>query len=105
MKMEKRASDIEVKDTEVNKAMEEIYEKWESTEDKLLKGRENTKKKPETDKATVEEGRLRVKEKLCETKKRKNAEEDCSVKLKKTRRSGGEPLELLREKCNSKIML
>ena len=35
--MEKRASDIEVKDTEVNKAMEEIYEKWESTEDKLLK--------------------------------------------------------------------
>ena len=38
MKTEQRASGIEVEDTEVDKAMEEIYEKWEASEGEQLKG-------------------------------------------------------------------
>ena len=98
MKTEQRASGIEVEDTEVDKAMEETYEKWEASEGEQLKGKENTKKKAEVDKASAEEVRLRVTEKLSETKKRKNAEEGCAVKPKKTRRNGGETVEFLREK-------
>ena len=63
MKTEQRASGIEVEDTDVDKAMEEIYEKWESSEEEQLKGKENTKKKAETDKASAEKVTLRVTEK------------------------------------------
>lgn len=77
-------SGIEAEDTEVDKAIEEIYEKWESSEEEQLKGKENTKKKAEIDKASAKEVRLRATEKLSETKKRKNAEEYCAVKRKKT---------------------
>ncbi|KAK2553519.1 hypothetical protein P5673_025004 [Acropora cervicornis] len=83
MKTEQWASGIEVKEIE-------------SSEEKQLKGKENTKKKAESDKASAEEVRLRPTEKLSEMKKRKNDEEDCSVKPKKTQRSGGETVEFLR---------
>ena len=63
MKTEQRASGIEVEDTDVDKAMEEIYEKWEFSEEEQLKGKENTKKKAETDKASAEKVTLRVTEK------------------------------------------
>lgn len=83
MKTEQWASGIEVKETEVDKAMEVFR-------------RGTAKRKAESDKASAEEVRLRVTEKLSEIKKRKNDEEDCSVKPKKTRRSGGETVEFLR---------
>lgn len=73
-----------------------LIRQWKSSEEEQLKGKENTKKKAESDKASAEEVRLRVTEKLSEIKKRKNDEEDCSVKPKKTRRSGGETVEFLR---------
>ena len=47
MKTEQRASGIEVEDTEVDKGMEEIYKKWEASEEEQLKGKENKKKKAE----------------------------------------------------------
>ena len=46
MKTEQRASGTaRVEDTEVDKAMEEIYEKWEASEGEKLKGKENTTEK------------------------------------------------------------
>lgn len=74
-----------------------LIRQWKSSEEEQLKGKENTKKKAESDKAQeAEEVRLRVTEKLSEIKKRKNNEEDYSLKPKKTRRSKGETVEFLR---------
>ena len=86
MKTEQRASGIEVEETEVDKAMEEIDENWEASEEEQLKGKGNTKKKAEIDslRASADDLRLRATEKLRETKKRNNAEKDCAVKPKKT---------------------
>lgn len=98
MRTEQRASGIEVEDTEVDKAMEEIYEKWEASEEEQLKETGSKKRKAEVDKASAEEVRLRATEKLSETKKRHNAEDGCAVKPKKARRSGGETVDFLREK-------
>lgn len=65
--MEQRAPGIEVEDTEVGKAMEEIYEKWESSEEEQLKGKEKTKKKAEIDKRS----RAQSDEKIKQNKKGK----------------------------------
>ena len=61
---EKRASGIKVvKNNEVDKAMEWIYEKWEAAEEEQVTGSENKKRKVEMDKASAEEIRLRAAEK------------------------------------------
>ena len=61
---EKRASGIKVaKNNEVDKAMEGIYEKWETAEEEQVTGSENKKRKVEMDKASAEEIRLRAAEK------------------------------------------
>ena len=49
-----------VKDNEVDKAMEEIYEKWEAAEEEQVTGSENKKTKVEVDKASEEEVRLKA---------------------------------------------
>ena len=57
---EELASGIKVvKDNEIDKAMEEIYEKWEAAEEERVTGSENKKRKIEMDKAGAEEVRLK----------------------------------------------
>ena len=95
---EERASGIKVvKDNEVDKAMEEIYEKSEAAEEEQVTGSENKKRKVEMDKPSAEEVRLRAAEKLSKTNQRTNIEEGL-VKPKKARQSGGETVQFLREK-------
>ena len=74
-----------MKDNEVDKAMEEIYEKYEAAEEEQVTGSENKKRKVEMDKASAEEIRLREAEKLSKTNKRDNSEQGL-VKPKKARR-------------------
>ena len=96
---ENRASGIEVEDTEVDEAMEDICEKMELAEEEQLKGADNKRRKIEADKVSAEEVRLRATEKLGETKTRNDSDEGCTaVKPKKSRRSGTETVEFLRLK-------
>ena len=66
---ERRGSGVEVEETELHQALEEINEKWEAAEEQdilLL----NNKKKTEEGRAMGEEVRMRACEKLSETMKR-----------------------------------
>ena len=97
---ERRDSGVEVEETELDQALEEIKEKWEAAEEQdilLL----NNKKKTEEDRAMGEEVRKRACEKLSETMKRKGEGESSSEpKKKKSRKGGNDTIEFLREKAN-----
>ncbi|PFX16924.1 hypothetical protein AWC38_SpisGene18775 [Stylophora pistillata] len=100
MQKERRDSGVEVEETELDRALEEINEKWEAAEEQdilLL----NNKKKTEEDRAMGEEVRKRACEKLSETMKRKGEGEGSSEPSKKRSRKGGnDTIEFLREKAN-----
>ncbi|XP_022778837.1 uncharacterized protein LOC111320437 [Stylophora pistillata] len=100
MQKERRDSGVEVEETELDRPLEDINEKWEAAEEQdilLL----NNKKKTEEDRAMGEEVRKRECEKLSETMKRKREGEDSSEPTKKTSRKGGnDTIEFLREKAN-----
>lgn len=68
MQKERRDSGVEVEETELDQALEEINEKWEAAEeqDTLLL---NNKKNTEEDRAMGEEVRQKACEKLSETMK------------------------------------
>ena len=97
---ERRDSGVEVEETELDQALEEINEKWEAAEEQdilLL----NNKKKTEEDRAMGEEVRMRACEKLSETVKRKGESEGSSEpKKKRSRKGGNDTIEFLREKAN-----
>ncbi|XP_022784109.1 uncharacterized protein LOC111324742 [Stylophora pistillata] len=100
MQKERRDSGVEVEETELDRTLEDINEKWEAAEEQdilLL----NNKKKTEEDRAMGEEVRKRECEKLRETIKRKREGEGSSEPTKKTSRKGGnDTIEFLREKAN-----
>ena len=100
MQKERRDSGVEVEETELDQALEEINEKWEAAEeqDTLLL---NNKKNTEEDRVMGEEVRQKACEKLSETMKWKEEGESLSEPKKKRLRKGGkDTIEFLREKAN-----
>ena len=99
MQKERRDSGVEVEETELDQALEEINEKWEAAEeqDTLLL---NNKKKTEEHRAIGEEVRRKACEKLGETTKRKEGEGLSEPKKKRSRKGGNDTIEFLREKAN-----
>ena len=100
MQKERRDSGVEVEQTELDQALEEINEKWEAADEQdilLL----NNRKKTEEDRAMGEEVRKKACEKLGETMKRKGEGEGSSEpKKKRSRKGGNDTIEFLREKAN-----
>lgn len=83
-KNEAKQSGVDVQDSELDVAMEEIWEKWQEAESQ--DGTCVSKKQIEADKASREEVRRKACEKLGETSKRKMEEEAAEVKPRKSRR-------------------
>lgn len=100
MRKERRDSGVEVEQTELDQALEEINEKWEAADEQdilLL----NNRKKTEEDRAMGEEIGKKACEKLGETMKRKGESEGSSEpKKKRSRKGGNDTIEFLREKAN-----
>ena len=99
MQKERRDSEVEVEQTELDQALEEINEKWEAVEEQdilLL----NNRKKTEEDRAMGEEVQKKACEKLGETMKRKGEGEGSSEPKKRSRKGGNDTIEFLREKAN-----
>ena len=100
---EERASGIEVPEpTELDLALEEILAK-EKEAKAGLDAREQTKHKDLRDKANAEEMRLQAMEKIGDTKKPRG--EGDGPKVKKTRRSGTDTLDFMREKLERDFQL
>ena len=100
MQKSRRDSGLEVEETELDQALEEINAKWEAVEeqDTLLL---NDKKKTEVDRTMGEEVRKKACEKLGGTMKRKEEGEGLSEpKKKRSRKGGNDTIEFLREKAN-----
>ena len=95
---ERRDSGVEVEETELDQALEEINEKWEAAEEQdilLL----NNKKKTEEDRAMGEEVRMRACEKLNEMMKRKGEGKGSSEPKKtRSRKGGNDTIEFLTKK-------
>ena len=103
---EKRASGIEVEQTELEVLLEELIEQEDLSEEE---GNE-TKRKTEQDKSKAQEIRKTTMENLGETKQRKlvNGEQDDATSLplkNKTRRSGSEVVGYLKEKSEQEAKL
>ena len=103
MQKERRDSGVEVEETELDQALEEINEKWEAAkeQDILLL---NNKNKTEEDRAIEEEDRKSACEKVSETLKRRR-EGECSSepKKKRSRKGGNDTIEFLRGKKQTLI--
>jgi len=96
---EAKLSGVNVEDTELDTAMEEVLEKWEAAEkDDLF-----SKKKDETDRIKGEDIRLMACERLSQTTKRhvqSDENDEITEKPKrKSRRYGGDTVAFLREKA------
>ena len=85
---------VDIEDSEMDILMEEISEKWEEAEAYDLGC--TSKEKADSDRAIGEEIRRKACEKLGETSKR-NAREKVKPVARKSRRSGSETLDFLRE--------
>ena len=94
---------VEVQDSELDVAMEEIWEKWQEAESQDATC--VSKKQIEVDKASGKEVRRKVCEKLGETSKRKMEEEAVVVKPRKSRRYGSDTIEYLREKAKQDLVV
>ncbi|PFX21487.1 hypothetical protein AWC38_SpisGene14024 [Stylophora pistillata] len=101
MQKERRDSGVEVEETELDRALEEINEKWEAAEEQDISWLNNKKKSTEEDRAMGEEVRKKACEKLSEAMKRKGEGEGSSQPTKKRSRKGGnEKIGFLKEKAN-----
>ena len=98
-KFKAKLSGVEIEDSEMDILMEEISEKWEEAEASDLGC--TSKEKADSDRAIGEEIRRKACEKLGETSKR-NAGEKAEPVAKKSRRSGSETLDFLREKIGAR---
>ena len=93
-KHQAKLSGVDIEDSEMDILMEEKLEKWEEVE---ASNRGCTsKEKADSDRAIGEEIRRKACEKLGKTSKR-NAGEKTEPLAKKSRRSGSETLDFLRE--------
>ena len=100
---EAKQSGVDVEDSKLDVAIEEIWEKWQDAESQDATF--VSKKQIEADKASGEEVRRKACEKLEETSKRKMEEEAAEVKPRKSRRYGSDTIEFLREKANQDLVV
>ena len=98
LRSEKRASGIDLEMTEINITLEEISEKEVAEEED-----ETRKKKAKAEKEIVEKMRLKAIEKLSESHKRKDSNEEA--RPKKSRKSIGDAVSYLQEKSKQEIAL
>ena len=82
--------------TELDVLLEKIGEKGHAAEEEMTVN--NNKKKMEIDRAKTEDIRNMAMKQVGETKKRKIDEGDDQKKRKRTRKSGGDTMDYLREK-------
>ena len=76
-------------DNEVDKAMEEIYKKWEAAEEEQVTGSENKKRKIEMDRVSAEEVRLKGTEKIEQNEQEKQyRRRPCQTQESTTNRRG-----------------
>ena len=101
-KNEAKQCGVDVEDSELDVAIEEIWEKWQDVESQDATF--VSKKQIEADKASGEEVRRKACEKLEETSKRK-MEEAAKVKPRKSRRYGSDTIEFLREKAKQDLVV
>lgn len=99
MQKERRDSGVEVEETELDRALEEINEKCEAAEEEDILLLSN-KKKTDEDRAMGEEVRKNACEKLSETMKRKEGEGSSEPKRKRSRKGGNDTIEFFGEKGN-----
>ena len=92
------ASGIDCEETELDRALEEIIEKEKASESSRNEGSSAQVKK---DKEAAEEQRLKAVERLGQTTKRQMEADGKGMTPKKSRRSGSETLEYLRDKFQS----
>ena len=101
LKNEAKQSGDDVQNSELDVAIEEIWEKWQEAE-----SRDATcvsKKQIEVEKASGEDIRRKACEKLGDTSKRNMKEEAAEVKPRKSRRYRSNTIELLREKAKQDL--
>ena len=94
---EERASGIDPEMTEIDIMLEEICEKEEVAEEED----ETKKKKAKAEKESAEKMRLKAMEKLSESQKRKDSNEEAQPK--KSRKSIGDAVSYLQEKSKQEI--
>ena len=99
-----KQSGVDVQDSELDVAMEKIWEKWQEAESQDATCDMN-KKQIEAHKASVEEVRRKACEKLGETSKRKMEKEASEVKTRKSRRYGSDTIEFLLEKVKQDLAI
>ena len=102
-KNEAKLSGVDVQDSELDTAMEEIWEKWQEAESQDAACNVTNKKKMEADRASAEEVRKKACEKLGESTKRKLDEGSTEIIPKKSRRYGSDTIEFLREKAKQDL--
>ena len=103
---ETRASGISREQDELDVLLEEITEREKAAEE----NREDVNRKKENDKVTAEEMRKQAMERMSQTKKRKNQEDNGGDmkdkrKDKRKRRSGNDAVDFLKEKCEREMAL
>ena len=99
MRSEERASGIDPEITEIDIMLEEVCEKEEVAEEED----ETKKKKAKAEKESAEKMRLKAMEKLSESQKRKDSNEEA--RPKKSRKSIGDAVSYLQEKSKQEIAL
>ena len=99
MRSEERASGIDPGMTEIDIMLEEICEKEEVTEEED----ETKKKNAKAEKESAEKMRLKAKDKLSESQKRKDSNEEA--RPKKSRKSIGDAVSYLQEKSKQEIAI
>ena len=102
-KNEAKLSSVNVEDSELEVAMEEIWEKWEEAESQDAACNVTNKKQIEADKVSEEEVQKKSCEKLAETSKRKLEEEPAEVRSRRSRRYRSDTIEFLREKAKQDL--
>ena len=101
MNEEEKASGISPEQTELDLLLEEIIEKERAADEEVC---ENIRK-TEEEKLKVSEVRQQAMEKLSESKKRKVVSEGEKQGRQKSRRSGTETVEFLKEQCAQELKL
>lgn len=98
LRMEEKASGIEVEQTELEKLIEEILEREKNAKNELESKEREKKSKAEKEKASAEEVRKQAMERMA---KRKGDDEENREKKPKIRRSTADAIDYLREKSSN----
>ncbi|XP_068761324.1 caldesmon-like [Montipora capricornis] len=98
LRMEEKASGIEVEQSELEKLIEEILEREKNAKNELESKDREKKSKAEKEKASAEEVRKQAMERMA---KRKGDDEENKEKKPKIRRSTADAIDYLREKSSN----